>query len=202
MNFLKIFPGIAALLLCVPVYGATTDAQKMQLMKERAQQKVAQMTDNISFMADKGKSVDTRQYFRKKALNLFIGHGNAYEEQGRRKEGVKMQTTSIYSKKPSTKLIKDYFTGLINLKYSKVDIKSTDIVDIKISDLQKIDDDTYVCTAFFVQEFRGFRDTKPVYGDRTSKKVKVYIKVEEDIEGNSEFIVMLGDVTAMETERL
>lgn len=47
--------------------------------------------------------------------------------------------------------MKDYLTGLINLRYSKVDVVSTDIYGISMSELQKIDDNEYVCTACYVQ---------------------------------------------------
>lgn len=180
---------------------AQTDAGLSELMKQRAQQMVAQMNDYISFMADKSKSVNTRNYYRGKALNLFIEKGEPYEEEGIHNTGVKMETTSKYRKKPTSRLMKDYFTGLINLRYSKVDIQSTKVHDIKISDLQKVDDNKYVCTAYFEQKFLGYRDGIPVYTDRTRKKVKVYIFSEVTIDGE-EFIVMLGDVSAIETSDL
>lgn len=180
---------------------AQTDAGLSELMKQRAQQMVAQMNDYISFMADKSKTVNTRIYYRGKALNLFIEKGEPYEEEGIHNTGVKMETTSKYRKKPTSRLMKDYFTGLINLRYSKVDIQSTKVHDIKISDLQKVDDNKYVCTAYFEQKFLGYRDGIPVYTDRTRKKVKVYIFSEETIDGE-EFIVMLGDVSAIETSDL
>ena len=184
--------------------GTTTFAQSnvgiSELMKQRAQQKVAQMNDNISFMADKPKDYSTRNYYRGRALNLFIERGEPFEEEGIHNSGVKMETTSIYRKKPSRRLIKDYFTGLVNLRYSKVDIKSTKVHEIEVSDLQKIDDNKYVCTAYYEQVFIGYRDGRPVYKDRTRKKVKVYILAEETIDGQ-EFIVLLGDVTALDTSR-
>lgn len=177
---------------------AQTESQMNQLMKERGAQMVAQMNDNISFMADKGKSLDTRKYYRKKALNLFNGKGEPFEENGVTNPGVKMETTSKYRKKPVSKLMKNYFDGLINLRYSKVDIQTTKVNEIKVSDLQKVGDNQYVCTACFEQVFVGYRDGIPVYKDRTRKKVKVYITAEETLDG-TEFIVNLGDVTALET---
>lgn len=180
---------------------AQSDASISELMKQRAQQKVAQMNDNISFMADKSKSLDTRNYYKRRALNLFIEKGEPYEEEGIHNTGVKMETTSIYRKKPSRRLMKDYFTGLVNLRYSKVDIQSTKVHEIEVSNLQKIDDNKYVCTAYFEQVFVGYREGYPVYKDRTRKKVKVYILAEETIDGQ-EFIVLLGDVTALETNRI
>lgn len=179
---------------------AQNDAGIRELMKQRAQQKVAQLNDNISFMADKSKALNTRNYYRKKALNLFIERGEPFEEEGIQNTGAKMETTSVYRKKPLRRLMKDYFTGLVNLKYSKVDIQSTKVHEIEVSDLQKIDDNKYVCTACFEQIFVGYRDGRPVYKDRTKKKVKVYIMAEETIDGQ-EFIVLLGDVTALETSK-
>lgn len=177
---------------------AQTESQMNQLMKERGAQMVAQMNDNISFMADKSKSLDTRRYYKKKALKLFNGEGGPFEENGVMNTGVKMETTSKYRKKPVSKLMKDYFDGLINLRYSKVDIQSTKVNEIKVSDLQKVGENQYVCTAYFEQVFVGYRDGIPVYKDRTKKKVKVYITAEETLDG-TEFIVKLGDVKALET---
>lgn len=199
MKSIKYIFSLLLLLIGANVY-AQSDAGITELMKQRAQQKVAQMNDNISFMADKSKSLDTRNYYRGKALNLFIEKGEPFEEEGIHNTGVKMETTSIYRKNPSRRLMKDYFTGLVNLRYSKVNIQSTKINEIQISDLQKVDDNKYVCTAYYEQVFVGYRDGKPIYKDRTRKKVKVYILSEETIDGE-EFIVLLGDVTALETTK-
>jgi len=203
MNKLKYIICMMSLLL-----GASAFAQDIvgmeemsELAKQRAQQNVAQMNDNISFMADKSKDVDTRKYYKKQALKLFIENGEPYEEEGIQNDGVKMEITSTLRKKPRKRLMKDYFTGLINLRYSKVDIQSTKVQDIKVSELQKIDDNKYVCTAYFEQIFIGYRDGRPIYKDRTRKKVKVYILAEETID-RPEFVVMLGDVTALETTRI
>lgn len=199
MNSVKYMLSLLFILIGAHVF-AQSDAGITELMKERAQQKVAQMNDNISFMADKTKSLDTRNYYRGKALNLFIEKGEPFEDEGIHNTGVKMETTSIYRKKPTRRLMKDYFTGLVNLRYSRVDIQSTKINEIQISDLQKVDDNKYVCTAYYEQIFVGYRDGKPIYKDRTRKKVKVYILSEETIDGQ-EFIVLLGDVTALETTK-
>ena len=186
------------LLLIAFSASAQSESQMNQLMKERGAQMVAQMNDNISFMADKDKPIDTRRYYKKQALKLFNGEGGPFEENGVMNTGVKMETTSKYRKKPVSKLMRDYFDGLINLRYSKVDIQSTKVNEIKVSDLQKIGDNQYVCTAYFEQVFVGYRDGRPVYKDRTKKKVKIYITAEETLDG-TEFIVKLGDVKALES---
>ena len=171
------------------------------LIIQRQIQKIAQLIDNISFMADKSKSPDKRNYFKSRALNLFIEKGEPFEIEGIHNPGVMMETTSIYRKKPSRRLMKDYFTGLVNLRYSRVDIQSIKVHEIEVSDLQKVDDNKYVCTACFEQTFVGYRDGHPLLKDRIRKKVKVYILAVETIDGQ-EFIVLLGDVTALETSRI
>lgn len=171
-------------------------------MQQRVRQKVAQLNDNISFMADKSKSVNTRQYYRKRALSLFIAQGEPFEEEGIQNSGAKMETTSVYRKKPTRRLMKDYFTGLIQLRYSKVSIKTTKLHDIEVSKLQKIGENMYVCTACFEQFFLGYdADGNPIYSDRTRKKVKVYVFLDETID-NPELMVFLGDITALETRKI
>lgn len=49
-----------------------------------------------------------------------------------------MEATSIKRKTKSRRLMKTYFQSLIDLGYSQVSITSTDIADIKVSQLQKI----------------------------------------------------------------
>ena len=101
--------------------------QLTEQIQRRAAEKVGQMNDYISFMANKNKKANTRLYYKKKALNLFVGYGESYEEDGVRKEGVQMEVTSIKRKTKSRRLMKTYFQSLIDLGYSQVSITSTDI---------------------------------------------------------------------------
>lgn len=182
-------------------------SSKSDLIARRAQQKVKQMTDYVAYMANKEKPIEDRKEYRIAALNLFIGHGEPYIVNGAPREGVYMQITSKYRKKPTPRLMKDYFTGLINMRYSKVVIESSDIADIKVSELKKVADHEYECTCTFVQAFCGYRDGRPVYKDITKKRVTCRIIEEETvkisdtgaIETEYEYVVLLGDVEALET---
>lgn len=181
---------------------ATAGAQSADdMLKRRAAQKVGQMCDYIELIANPENSVKARAYYRDNALNLFINGGEAYEENGRQKDGVRMEVTSVNRKGKTSRLIKDYLNGLMNMKYSKVTISTTDVANIRVSDLKKIDDDTYMCTCYFEQTFCGYRDGKPVYRDITRKKVQCFLKAEPTEEG-TEYIVMLGDITALDTRRI
>ena len=199
----KIIIAIIAL-LTVSASFAQSDIQ--EVLKRRAAEKVGQLCDYIEFLANPQNEYKTRNYYKTKALNLFINKGEEYEEDGIYRKGVIMEVTSVFRKKPSQRLIKEYFTGLMNMRYSKVAIESTEISNIEVSRLQQIDDDTFVCTCYFEQAFCGYRDGIPVYKDITRKKVKCYVVKEVIIDDQGgeqhEFMVMLGDVTALETRRI
>ena len=171
-------------------------------IKRRAAERVAQMNDYISFMADKSNDLETRQYNKKQALNLFAGRGYDYEENGIHKEGVRMEVTSVNNTRPRAKLMRVYFNGLVNLTYQKVSIQSTEVSSIKVSNLQKVDNNLYVCTCYFDQVFIGYRDGIPIYKDITRKKVKCYVEVQDVEGGPQEYVVLLGDVHALDTKRI
>lgn len=171
-----------------------------EMIHIRVPEKVAQLLDDIEIIANPENSKDVRTIFKGKAVRLFIANCEPYEEEGIQKKGVEMEITSIYRTKPRRRLMKDYFTGLMNLRYSKVEIKSSKIHDIQVSELRQIDENTFVCTAVFVQVFVGFKDGKPVYTDRTKKSVKCYVYREDTMDGY-EYIVKLGDTKALETKR-
>lgn len=197
------------------LFAGASNAQKNgsyeEMLKQRVARKVAQMNDYIEFIANPQRSKAERLDFRKRALNLFVGRGNSYTENGEVKNGVVMQITSIYRKNPTKRLMRDYFTGLINMRYSNVKIESTDFTDMKVSELKKVSEGEYVCTCVFSQAFCGFdAEGKPKYKDITKKRVTCHVLVQETtavsksgtLETNIEYIVLLGDVEALETKRI
>ena len=175
-------------------------------MTIRAVQKVKQLADYITYMADKEKPIEDRKEYRQAALNLFIGQGKSFIVNGAPREGVYMLITSKHRKKPAQRLMKDYFTGLINIRYSKVVIESSEIADIKVSELKKVADHEYECTCTISSAFCGFHDGKPIYKKLPHKRVTCRIFEEgtvkvadsSDIETGYEYVVLLGDVEALE----
>lgn len=163
--------------------------------------KVKQMCDYIEFFGNPQNSREVKAKYMLKALRLFLADCEPYEEDGIQKKGVEMEITSTYRTKPRRCLMKDYFTGLMNMRYSKVDIKSSDIHDIQVSKLKPISENTYVSTATFVQVFTGYKDGKPIYSKRTKKNIKCYVLREETMDGE-EYMVKLGDTKALETKRI
>ena len=198
----KICKRITMLLLVMMVITqAFAQSSATEQIKRRAAEKVGLMNDYISYMANKKKSDKTRIYYKTKALRLFAGGGDSYEENGVQKEGVQMEVTSINRKTKSRRLMKKYFQSLIDFKYNDVQITSTDVADIKVSQLQRIGENLYVCTCYFEQASIGYMDGRPLYKDITRKHVKRYVYAEET-ESGTEFMVLLGDVTADQTRKL
>lgn len=197
----KFFIAVFAIFSIVSTVSAQTPEETEAMIQKRAAEKVAQMNDYIAFMANKQKSVENRRYYKNKALNLFVGKGFSYEENGVEKDGVMMEITSVNRKSVSHKLMRTYFENLINLNYSNVKIESTEIAKIKVSNLQQVEENLYVCTCQYDQAFVGMRDGRVVYKDITTKRIKCYVTV-EDTEDGKEYIIMLGDVTALDTKRM
>lgn len=198
-TMLKVFITAIMIMACISVQAQNNDDE---MLKRRCADKVKQMCDYIEYMANPQQKVNNRRYYRTAALNLFVGQGNSYEEEGRIRNGVTMEVTSVNRKNPITYLMKRYFSNLIaRTSYTKVVMQTTEAFDMKVSELQPIDDNTYVCTIYFVQTFVGYRGDGIKYGDVTQKRVKCYVKVEQTEDGE-EYIVLLGDVTAIDTQRL
>lgn len=189
------------MLMCAFVAEAQT-AGEQALIQRRAAEMVSQLGDYLNYMANKEKSLKNRQYYRRKALNLFIGKGEGYEIDGKMFRPVEMQTTSVNTKKVKSTPMGEYFTHLINLRYGNVSLTTTEVGKIKVSDLKKIADNTYMCTCYIEQVFRGYsKDGRPIYGDITKKSVQCYVTVEQTVDG-TEYIVQLGNITATDTEKL
>ena len=184
----------------VPVSGQIAN-EVNESLKSSVKEQVASLRTFISYMADKNNSLKLRKNYKVEALNLFIAEGNSYIDDGIKKNGVLMETTSLYRKKPIRRLMRDYFDGVINYKYSKVDIESTQVYEMEVSDLQKVGKNKYECTACFEQVFKGYSDGRLVYSDKTRKNVKVYIFAEETMDG-IEYVIRLGDVSAIDTNKL
>ena len=180
-------------------YGFSQNIDEITIRRHAAE-KVAQLNDYIAFMTSKKNSVDNRLHYKEKALNLFIGKGYKYEENGIDKEGVMMEVTSKNKEKIKHILLRDYFLGLVYGfgAYSNYKIDAVEIIDIKVSDLRKIDTNKWVCTCQYDQVFEGYRDGRPSYRHIAPKSIKCFVTAEETEDG-WELISLFGDVYAIST---
>ena len=133
-----------------------------------------QLNDYISFMANKSKSEENRFYYMNKALKLFIGNGDSYAENGVDKNGVFIHIKSKVGKELRSVPVKTFFQSLIkgSRNYSDIRIESIGLVNIKVSDLQKSNNDLWVCDCQMEHAFECVRSGRLLFRDITAKKIK------------------------------
>lgn len=194
MKSLRLLISMLIVFVSASAYSQTTISVD-EMLKRRAAEKVGQQNNYIQLMAKKKKVI-----YKTKALSLYIGKGYNYTENGVDKEGVQQQISlrRTGKVKVNNRFTRVYFDALIKNGYSDVKISSTEIASMKVSDLQQIDDNTYVCTCEYDQAFSGYRDGRPVYQDITTKRIKCYV-YKVDTEDGDEYIVKLGDNYVVET---
>lgn len=215
MKVIKYYIFLALMLLGFMPLSAQVYNDLSEQIADAAKQQVAQFTDCLSFIVDKGQKPENRNEFREDALKLFIGQGKTYYDNVLDKEGnvidkrphdpVTMEVTSLRNPKPRKKSVAEYLLNLVNLAnqktYRSVSIMSTQWHDMKVSQVRKIAEDQYVCDVYFEQIFesRGL-ENKLIYTDKTTKRVTVFIKILHTDYGD-EFVILLGDIQATETKK-
>ena len=188
-------------------------AQDMEVLKQRAKEKVKQLNDYISFMANPQKASKTRYFYKEQAQKLFINDCDRFKEiveykDGSKEEvwrdGVTMEVAFLRNRTPRPRPMKEYFRGLITMTYKSVTIETTDIADMRVSKLQPYGKDEngkmmYICSVYFDQAFVGRRGDGGIYKDITHKWVVCYVQVDDVLDEKTgetypEYMVKLGDV--------
>ena len=195
------------LLIIFTVISVTANAEDdiYDKIRSRTCLKLCQLNDCLTFIADKNSDLETRQYYKKQALNMFVGKGYCYENDGVLKNGVKINIHSKYKVRNRSIYLRSYLNGLLNFTYKKVLIQ----LPAKVSGIQKIDDKHYVCYCYYDQIYIDQNDSVYVINQNdsihtckdfyTHKKVKCYIEV-ENTEDGYEYTILLGDIYAIETK--
>lgn len=209
----NVFYALLSAMLFISGNSFAQSSQDIEVLKQRAKEKVKQLNDYISFMANPQKDSKTRYYYKAEAQKLFINDCERFKEiveyrDGSKeevwREGVTMEVASLRSRKPRPKPMKEYFRGLITMTYKSVTIETTDIADMRVSKLQPYGRDEdgkmmYICSVYFDQVFVGRRGDGGVYKDITHKWVVCYVQVDEVLNEETgdtypEYMVRLGDV--------
>lgn len=189
----RTFTFVMVLMICTSAF-----SQDDNVIKRRIPEVFGQLNDYISLIADKKQSLKKKLYYKEKALNLFIGKGYEYEEDGVKKEGVILEVASKNRKQTRRLLIRNFLDNLINRldDYTDVKITSTEIGNIKLSELIQVGTN-WEGECDFNQVFEGMRDGRPVYRDITTKRIKCYVTA-EDTEDGWEYIIKLGNIYAID----
>lgn len=212
MKRLLIFLMMISSLLGQHIILAQVNYNPDEQAKQYAARRVYDLNKHISYMADRGNSYASRDFHREVALTLFINDGKPYELYGiQRDSGAVMQLSSTNTKNIRTKSVREYLGHLIaQTTRIRTDITSSEVADMKISDLKHIYGDMYECTVQYVQTYvaHGDRYHRVYYpGDITTKSIKCYVEKTWDIDTDTgqkqyKYLILLGDTKCDTTEPL
>lgn len=201
---------ILALCLCIVFCDAQTncdsilhlDSLRAERLKRSYGENLRRLRDYIEYMADSHQKTSNRRYYLSAALNMFIGRGNSYEEDGLTCDGATISVYSANGSSCSKYLVKHFLSNLINrMDHPEYTVIGEDIYSLNVCEFRPLSDDLYVNDVYAsLSTCYGHRGGRPVYKDISRKRVKWYVKVEHTEDGD-EYEVLLGDIIVIEGRR-
>lgn len=185
--------------------GTTSWAQEItgEMVCSTLQRKVQILNDYLSFLSQKDRNADIKKHYMEQALSLFVNNGEPFSIDSVKYDGAYIVTKSAYRNKPVKRKIKDYLQGVMDLRYTPVDLSAIKIPDLPavIDDKSfvKCGDNLYKYSTLITRELAGYIDGIPVYKDITPFEYSVFIGVKDTIEGR-EYIIYLSDIDVEEKE--
>lgn len=130
------------------------------LLTHRIYERIGKINDNISFMSDRHMDLSKRQYYKNQTLRMFQNNGDNYINPFDSLE-KSINVTYRYNGRKRIHSVKDFFSGLVNLRYHPIKVNSVNVlssfnidfdndtyivspVSFNISDLKKHDSDIYI----------------------------------------------------------
>lgn len=161
------------------------------------------LNDYQNMLASKDKSPEIKRYYMNQALSLFVNNGNPFRIDTVHFQGATISMKSSLRNKPVRRKVSDYFQGVMDLRYSPVDLTAMKIPaipsQINISDLVRFSDNLYKYTFLVTRELAGYIDGTPVYRDITPYEYSIFLLINKTIDG-TEYNVLLNDIEIEEKE--
>ena len=178
-------------------------------MRERVVAMVEEFSNSLSRMVNPELSHRERTEAQNRILSLFWYKGQPYKTEldgiTLYNTGIKINELNINRNSTTSSLLLTYLkllynpeTGKSKMRYSKISVKSADVI---CGDNIYREGDKYVCIAYLDHDSVSYIDGRIAYRDRTRKKFKCYI-TPEDSSYMKAFVVKLGDITVVSTERI
>lgn len=111
-------------------YCFAQNTNESEVVTQLCKEKVKQLNDYMSMMASEKKSIEIRKHYKNKALSLFIGKGNSFEENGVVKEGVFVEIFYTSRNRKTTKLVRNFFDQITVRAYTNVRIISAEVAKV------------------------------------------------------------------------
>lgn len=186
--------------------GIGLTADEKEAIETRAKQKIDDFLDYLGTIGSKQVSQTRKAAAIESALDLFIGEGLPYsyeDDYGNTltHEAVTMQTTNKYGRTYPPKPMTTYLDALKSLPYKKVVIESAD--KVMVDNLTPTSEGKYKGVAHYYQKFTGVYGDGRVYSDRTEKRLIIYVEkkmIPTITGGETVWVILLGDVSAVETK--
>lgn len=187
------------LFICIltAVMGVTCEAQEPIVSDEyiiiqRMLQRFSQINDNIRFMSNRSSSLDNRNYYKSRALSLFIAHGDSYEIDSIQYNGATIEIkNNLRPRRPNRKRIKDFFSGIVNFRYI-ADNLINEVCYINLYELKEISENKYTKLSFHKCEIARCQDKYLNKLEHNCKYVDAYLVGWEHTIDGKEPIILLG----------
>ncbi len=187
-------------LLAIITLGTTSSVSQTingEILNRRIAAAKTILNDYQNLMADKSKSDDVKRQYLELALNLFVNKGEPFAIDSISYEGAMITTKSAYRNKEIKRKMRDYLQGIIDLRYTPIDLTEMKIPtlasQIDTKDLIKIGDNQYMYTFLVTRELAGYIDGIPVYKDITPYTYSIFLTREKAVYG-LEYIVYPANI--------
>lgn len=196
---------IILLILAFKLLGTTVTAQELtgEIVSRKLQDKAHILNDYLTFIAQKDRSSDIKKHYIEQALSLFVNNGEPFCADSVKYNGAYIVTKSAYRNKPVTRKMKDYLQGVMDLRYTPIDLSTIKIpalpAIIDNNSFVKCGNNLYKLTMTITRELAGYIDGTPVYKDIQPFEYSIYIWMKETIDGK-EYKIYLSDIEVVEKE--
>lgn len=184
-------------LMTLGCLGVSAQSLSGETISSKLRDKAIILNDYQKMLADKDKSIEVKRHYMTHALNLFVNHGEPINADSLKYQGATISMKSSLRNKPVKRKAKDYLQGVMDLRYSPVDLSLIKVPalpsEIDFSDFFKYADNQYKGTVKVTRELAGYIDGTPVYRDITPYDYTLFISITNTIEG-TEYIIYFGDI--------
>ena len=175
------------------------------IVASKIREKATMLNDYQNLIADKDKSPEIKRHYVSQALSLFVNNGNPFSVDTIQYQGPTITMKSTLRNRPVRRKVKDYLQGVMDLRYSAVDLTGIKIPvlpnQINESDFVKCEENLYRYTCQITRELAGYMDGTPVYRDITPYEYSVFLFMNKTIDG-TEYIIYLNDIEIEEKEQI
>lgn len=202
MKQIKVF---FVLFISVLLGSFASHAQNMtgEIVSNKLQEKAQILNDCLMFLSQKDRSVDIKRHYMNQALSLFVNNGEPFSTDSMKYEGAYIITKSSLRNKPVKRRIKDFLQGVMDLRYTPIDLTAIKIpalpAIIDSKSFVRCGDNLYRFTTLITRELAGYIDGTPVYKDITPFEYPVFIGMKDTIDGK-EYTIYLSDIEVEEKD--